>query len=150
MVVITLKGDIVLNETLVLHNVLYVPGFSFNLLSISHLTNHSSFDVTFLSTHCVLHDRLTKTVIGAAEQDGGLCHLKFHVVSCLNSVSDRNNSSFSLWHSRLGHASLKCLSHIKDINVKGQNVFLVIYDIWLNIKDYLLITMFLVLMLFSI
>lgn len=87
----TYIGIVVLHDKLTLYNVLFVPGFSFNLLSISHLTRHSACIVTFLSTHCVLQDQLSMNVIGTAEQEGGLYHLNFKLdTHCVNNVVQRS------------------------------------------------------------
>ena len=51
---VTHIGSISLLATLVLHNVLYVPSFSFNLLSISQLTQSSSCCLIFLANLCFI------------------------------------------------------------------------------------------------
>ena len=47
-------GSISLSATLVLHNVLCVPSFSFNLLSVSQLTQFSSYCLIFLVNLCFI------------------------------------------------------------------------------------------------
>lgn len=50
---ITHKGTVQLTPTLTLHNVLYVPNFKFNLISISKLTSESHCCAFFLPNVCV-------------------------------------------------------------------------------------------------
>ena len=49
-------GSISLSATLVLHNVLCVPSFSFNLLSVSQLTQSFSCCLIFLANLCFIQD----------------------------------------------------------------------------------------------
>lgn len=123
---LTLTGNVILNEFLTLHNVLYVLEFNFNLLTISHLTNNSNCTVSFLSSHCVLQDNTTKKVIDIVEQYGGLYCIKSIPVSFANTV---HSFDHVLWHSRLGHISGKRLlqiphlSHIsKHLNKELNNI----------------------------
>ena len=43
----TLVGDVKLSDNIMLYNVLFIPDFTYNLLSISHLAKHSSCRVIF-------------------------------------------------------------------------------------------------------
>ena len=51
---VTHIGSICISENLVLTNVLYVPSFSFNLLSVSQLTKKMHCCLIFLSTFCFI------------------------------------------------------------------------------------------------
>ncbi|KAK6131665.1 hypothetical protein DH2020_034572 [Rehmannia glutinosa] len=51
---VTSKGTIQLTPTIQLADVLYIPSFHFNLISISKLTKHSSSCVTILNNVCYL------------------------------------------------------------------------------------------------
>ena len=53
---ITCIGTIVLSPTFTLHDVLFIPQFKFNLVSVSALNQNYSYYVTFLSTSCVIQD----------------------------------------------------------------------------------------------
>ncbi|KAG8391436.1 hypothetical protein BUALT_Bualt01G0187600 [Buddleja alternifolia] len=50
---VTHTGNIILNPYITLHNVLYVPGFKHNLLSISKLCNDSNISLLFTSNHAL-------------------------------------------------------------------------------------------------
>jgi len=51
---ITHSGSMVLGDILELHNVLYIPTFQYNLLSVSKLVNQFSANVIFTPHSCVL------------------------------------------------------------------------------------------------
>lgn len=53
---VTHIGTVKLTSTLTLENVLYIPSFSFNLVSISKLTQSSSSSCIFLSHYCFIQD----------------------------------------------------------------------------------------------
>ncbi|KAJ0009985.1 hypothetical protein Pint_33329 [Pistacia integerrima] len=56
-VLVTHIGSIRLSDTLVLTNVLCVPSFSFNLLSVSQLTMKQHCTLTFSSIFCHIQGR---------------------------------------------------------------------------------------------
>ena len=51
---ITHSGSMFLRHKIELHNVLYIPSFQYNLLSVSKLVKQLSTNVIFTSTSCVL------------------------------------------------------------------------------------------------
>ncbi|KAL0431329.1 UNVERIFIED_CONTAM: hypothetical protein Sradi_0758900 [Sesamum radiatum] len=61
-----------LDNNLTLKNVLLVPSFKFNLLSVPKLCSTSSIDVHFHSSHCSLEDRGTKRIIVVGKLLGNL------------------------------------------------------------------------------
>ena len=65
-------GSVTLTNGLVLHNVLYVPKLTCNLLSISKLISDPNCNVVFGSGGCVFQEQELKKVIGNARLDKGL------------------------------------------------------------------------------
>lgn len=62
--------DIHATSELSLSSVLYVPNFTLNLLSISHLTQHLNCFVTFFPSHCLFQDlEMKKTIDLRHEND---------------------------------------------------------------------------------
>ena len=99
--------------SLTLHNVLYVPGFPTNLLSISTITGTLNCVAIFYPFYCVFKDLRTGQRIGLGCENG---HGIYEVVSNTPSsgLLALFSSSFAtsiLWHRRLGHP---CLSKIKQ------------------------------------
>ncbi|XP_030950060.1 uncharacterized protein LOC115973965 [Quercus lobata] len=123
---VTHIGSICLSENLVLTNVLCVPSFSFNLLSVSQLTKKMHCCLIFLSTFCFIQDLNCWRTIGVGEVHDGLYLLQhspsdicaiptqsqaipsFHSVfnSVFHSIFSPNKSHvvnnvkvpFSVWH----------------------------------------------------
>ena len=69
---ITHIGIVQLSATLFLDNVLCVPSFSFNLLSISKLTQKMPYCLVFLSQFCFIQDLSSWKTIGLGEVHHGL------------------------------------------------------------------------------
>lgn len=59
-------GSVRLKHNLVLHNVLHVPDFRFNLISINKLTSHLNCQISFSSSHCFIqvHSMSTPMLLG--------------------------------------------------------------------------------------
>lgn len=121
-------GSVMLHPEITLHNVLYIPSFSVNLLSVSALLTSSNTTIIFQSSTFFMQDLSKLKMIGKGELLQGLyvytphpssptvsdsLHKKCTTHSTCNSVSTSNNvSTHHLWHSRLGHLSNKCLQFI--------------------------------------
>ena len=117
-------GTVQVSPTLLLENMLCIPTFSFNLISISKLTQSSSCCCIFLSQFCLIQDLQHWKMIGLGKKQGGLYTLqrsqstaslpesvstvlaKLSKISsfCFNSCTS-NIDNTSLWHCRLGHPS---------------------------------------------
>ena len=65
-------GTVQLSAFITLHDVLYVPAFTFNLISISKLVSSTNYKLIFSSNICILQDINTKVRIGTAEVSCGL------------------------------------------------------------------------------
>ena len=117
---VTHIGTIKLSSTLTLENVLCIPSFSFNLVSISKLTQSPSCCCIFPSHYYFIQDLQPQRMIGLGRKQGGLYTLdlasivlpksvsdmlsKLSSFSFVNSVNSCNSTSIidstSLWHSR--------------------------------------------------
>ena len=120
---VTHIGTIQLSSHITLSNVLCVPLFTFNLLSVSALTKSQSICLVFLSQFCFLQDLTCCSMIGMGKMHDGLyllqdSSLSLATASFSDFLSKQNFKSFSavcssflstnvfsLWHSRLGHPS---------------------------------------------
>lgn len=65
-------GTIRLNEHILLHNVLFIPEFRLNLLSISSLTDDLGSSVTFDPSSCTIQDPIRGLKIGQGRRMGNL------------------------------------------------------------------------------
>lgn len=119
---ISKKVQVHLTLTLTLNDVLCVPSFKHNLLSVQRLLRENKFDVQFFPTYCVLSDKHTKRIHATGFSKNGLhyvnsaCPLNIAYLSgdC-NAACAGNDSDLVLWHHRLGHASMSSLKHISCI-----------------------------------
>ncbi|KAJ0445166.1 putative RNA-directed DNA polymerase [Helianthus annuus] len=105
-------GSIALAENVVLRDVLFVPTYSVNLLSVYKLSKDNQITVVFNENTCSLQDSKSGRVLVTGKQDNGLYFLKKDgnsVNFCFNSLNNSN-----LWHSRLGHPANQVLSILKD------------------------------------
>ena len=114
---VTHIGTIVLSSSLTLTNVLCVPSFSFNLLSVSTFTLSQPYCLVFLSPYCFIQDLLSWKTIGVGKAVDGLyllqCDSLQHIPPFSATTSASSSSSY-LWHARLGHPSnlkLRVLGH---------------------------------------
>ena len=92
-----------------LTSVLSLPQFSFNLISMSKLTCTLNCSISFFPDYCLIHDLLTKRIIGRGRESGGLYTLDIEVpkfVACSIVLT-----SFEL-HCRLDHLSLSLLKKL--------------------------------------
>ena len=116
-------GTVTLSNSLVLHDVLYIPDFHVNLISIPALLKQSPILAKFTASSCCLQDSNSLKEIGKSELDVGLYVLR--QVSSPPSIVDFNKvyatQSVSLytWHARLGHLSDKIVSN----NHMSKNLF---------------------------
>lgn len=66
------SGTIYFSPDFIVHNVLLLPEFSLNLLSVSKLCESSDYNVNFLKSQCVIQDKITMKMTGFAKQKDGL------------------------------------------------------------------------------
>ena len=118
---IVVKGSLPLNSIYYLHDVLYVPTFKVDLISVSHLTRGLSCSMTFFPYLCIFQDLATRRTIGLGKQ-----HDRLYFLVALATEKSLTNHSLSinqptcnlavfstdLWHSLLGHLSPSRLSFI--------------------------------------
>lgn len=125
--IITHTGQANLNQNLILTDVLYVPSFKYNLLSIAHLTQTCHLKCVFFPTYCLLQDLKSKRTLAVGRAMGKLYILDS---TCFNTSSfsllvfpaDHRhiettsfsfcNNTFDIWHKRFGHASPHLLQHL--------------------------------------
>lgn len=69
---VTHVGTIHLSKGLILENVLFVPSFKFNLVSVSRLNANKRNFLAFSDKYCLIQDLLTWTMIGHAKVTNGL------------------------------------------------------------------------------
>ena len=111
---ITHMGTITLQDSLVLVNVLYVPMFTYNLLSISKLLADNGCTATFSPVTCSLQAPTWTKALEIGKVTNGLY---IHNMCTETSTQNADNSSHvvastQLWHNRLGHVPFPVLQKL--------------------------------------
>ena len=75
-------GYVKLSNYLILHNVLFVPMFAFNFLSISALILDYNCCINFLSNSCVIQDLTQGLMIGKGRRHNNLYFPELRIVVC--------------------------------------------------------------------
>nr|GEV17135.1 hypothetical protein [Tanacetum cinerariifolium] len=102
------KGDYILLGGTKVNEVLYVPDFKCNLLSVSHHSRDLQCCISFFRDFCVMQGLQRNNLIGAGRCEGGLYRM--------NMVQGRRVMAtiVKTWHKRLEHASKEKLETNKD------------------------------------
>jgi len=111
-------GTVYLSKDIIIHNVLYIPEFTLNIISVQCLISALNCQLVFSHHICQIQEKNTFKMIGQAEIKDGLYRLivfdcdnlvfSIHRNVCFEHVKDVN-----IWHCRLGHPSdkiLECIS----------------------------------------
>lgn len=98
------------NTTIHLKNILHVPSFTKNLLSLSQLLLDNSLLIEFSSNSCLIKDRITSTPLLQARVSNGLYW--FTLPSNQPQAFFGESTSADLWHARLGHPSTSTTLHV--------------------------------------
>ncbi|KAF7843884.1 Integrase, catalytic core [Senna tora] len=105
-----------------LEEVFFAPSFHYNLISVNRLVKSNNVDIHFNSDSCLIQDRRTKTSLAEGRVNGNIYWLRTHKAEKPCSTDNRtdviNNCTQPVvcWHSRLGHAPMNVITHIKGIN----------------------------------
>lgn len=124
---ITHTGNTTLPNGLLLSNVLCVPFFKHNMLSVQKFIKNNLCEVQFCPTHCVIIDSHNNTIKAVGEAKQGLYYLVHtsdpvswldkhttRAVNCFNSAKSVT-PTVNIWHNRLGHAPLAKLQLIPAV-----------------------------------
>ncbi|KAK2416966.1 putative mitochondrial protein [Trifolium repens] len=107
------SGSIHFSSHFILQNVLCVPNFSVNLISISKLLESSKYLVSFHASYCSIQDQMCKRMIGFAKVIDGLYYLQLSDktvhVSTVEGSRYHTIPAQAIWHFWLGHLGLNKL-----------------------------------------
>ncbi|KAK9741235.1 hypothetical protein RND81_03G091300 [Saponaria officinalis] len=140
--VVKLAGDIAIHPKITLTNVLYLPDFRHNLLSVQRLLHASSLFMIFNPKNCILQDPATDQAVAKGYKEHGLskffCPVMKLLVPSLAKLMCSDNKqtvvgttilhackqqSLDLLHARLEHSSLAKMQHIENVNYGGINKY---------------------------
>ena len=127
-------GRVTISKDISLTNVLYLPSFNFNLLSVHALYASTNLCFSFSSISCSLQDPNTREVLVVGKVVGTLYILDQIVAPVVRPTSialnvhsttpictkhshmNKDAKFVSLWHKRLSHASAEPLKHISFLS----------------------------------
>ncbi|XP_074321433.1 uncharacterized protein LOC141657940 [Silene latifolia] len=136
-------GQVYFTGSIMLQNVLYIPDFRQNLLSVGKLVSSTGLLVCFLSSKCLFQVPSNKSIVAVAQRTGDLYKININskvvipvshssvphsnvstvFLSSENTSAD-NKCNLSLIHARFGHSSLEKLQHVPCIKLNGiKNIF---------------------------
>ena len=116
---VTHIGTVRILEKLTLYNVLCVPSFSFNLISVNLLAKSISSCLIFFGTLCFIQDLAYWSTLGLGKECNGLYLLErgnstSHSIFASISTAIPLVHSTHVWNSRLGHLSNAKLVSIRN------------------------------------
>ncbi|XP_015162894.1 uncharacterized protein [Solanum tuberosum] len=112
----------------VLTNVLYIPDFRFNLMSVSRITKELNCSVQFFPNFCIFQDLSNGKVLEIGEEKDGLYLLKrkgqtenndqhFRGLRQIKGlIATRNKVDVLLWHRRMGHTSAGAMQQVFSLS----------------------------------
>ncbi|XP_019230495.1 PREDICTED: uncharacterized protein LOC109211411 [Nicotiana attenuata] len=115
--IITHKGNTPILQGYELKDVLYVPDFKFNLLSVSKLTKELLCCALFFPDFCVFQGLYNGKVMGIGRENCGLYILKWRDKPIAALVT-KDTDECSLSHMRLRHLSIMSMKHISALKNK--------------------------------
>src|ERR1051325_3805765 len=121
------QGEVQINPSITLKNVLHVPKLSTNLISIQKLTKDLSCNVVFHNNSCILQDKNSGKTIGHAREWNGLYYMEdpnlpTNSRSLISESTMTNIEKVQLYHCRLGHPSFRVVKVLFPFLFKNLNV----------------------------
>uniref|UniRef100_A0A803LBA1 Integrase catalytic domain-containing protein n=1 Tax=Chenopodium quinoa TaxID=63459 RepID=A0A803LBA1_CHEQI len=119
-------GSVKLTDNIVLKNVLLLPDFKHNLMSVRKLIEDGICIVNFDKNGCLIQDPTSKRVIAEGRSEEGIYRLNFgqnekksrsNGKCSVNNVSRKEN--LSILHARLGHVYLSKMKHLSFCGCKN-------------------------------
>ncbi|XP_019253648.1 PREDICTED: uncharacterized protein LOC109232363 [Nicotiana attenuata] len=101
-----------------IRNVLHVPDFKFNLISVSMLTRDLCCSACFYPRFCVFQGLYNGREPGIGREDEGLYIIRSEEDEIVAGSVKKEVISAELWHQRMGHASIGSLQCFPDLKNK--------------------------------
>ena len=110
-------GTVILTHKITLHNVLYIPTFTLNIISIQRLINSLKCRLVFTDNVCQIQVKCTSKMIGQADIVNGLYHLhtdekESQIYFLREQESFEVVKGLNIWHCRMGHPSKRVLEKL--------------------------------------
>ncbi|GJU85880.1 ribonuclease H-like domain-containing protein [Tanacetum coccineum] len=115
-------GHLKLSDKIVIFDVLVVPKYCMNLLSMNKLIRDSRMFVGFIETKCFIQDLHQNKIVRTGSENGGLYMFDYGSPLSSNSQTIGKSSAIcfvskSMWHTRLDHPSNQAVDMLQqDLN----------------------------------
>ncbi|CAM8959948.1 unnamed protein product [Rhodiola kirilowii] len=111
------KGDCHLQNGITLFNVLLVPEFQVNLISVYRLVADSNCKVLFTDSNCVIQDPQDRIILETGRPSGALYSTKQLKLQCKTAnanslIIQPQIQEVEIWHNRLGHAPMDIVTQL--------------------------------------
>ncbi|KAJ0743004.1 hypothetical protein HanPI659440_Chr10g0370651 [Helianthus annuus] len=125
------RGEFTLPNGMKIKDVLHVPEFKCNLLSVNKLTRDLKCAITFFPDFFIMQDLSIRTLIGVGDCENGL-----YKMGMTGEQRRAMATTVDTWHNRLGHASNSKLTHVDFLkNAHLNQMFFVILVLRLSLQD---------------
>ncbi|KAK2398067.1 hypothetical protein QL285_059572 [Trifolium repens] len=95
------SGIVKFSNSFILTDVLCVPNFSVNLVSVLQMCKSSNYILLFDGNQCSIQDQITKRMIGSADASNGLYYLKLEDKTAHAHATDGTNTTTTIPHQAL-------------------------------------------------
>lgn len=107
-----------LSKDIVLVDVLYIPGFTHNLLSVAQLIHDLGIKCIFYQNHCVFQKEHSDKLLEVGKLKGNLYIINSTTENYYVNFSNPKRMTMLEWHVFLGHPSLTTMKHMKILDQK--------------------------------
>lgn len=119
---VSLIGGVHLTDSLILHDVLFIPGFSYNLISVARLCDNAHIQVLFHKSGCILQDLMSNRTLGVGRLKKNLYLLRAGDIKYFPDVYVSKEHDYvmavvtsKVWQARMGHPSNATIKHLNFV-----------------------------------
>lgn len=111
-------GKMKLTKDIFLVDVLFVPGFTHNLLSVAQLIQELDVKCTFYPTHCIFQKQETDQLMGVGKMKNNLYIIESITEKFCCNLLNPNSMTVQEWHAYLRHPSISTMKHMDIVGRK--------------------------------
>lgn len=113
---VMVAGKVRLTKEIILTDVLYVPGFTNNLMSAAQLIQGSGIRCIFYPTHCIFQNTHDNRTIAAGRMERNLYIFETTVENHFLHLFRTEDMTLERWHQFLGHPSISTMRHMNQLS----------------------------------
>lgn len=105
-------GSVRVNKDIYLDDVMLVPDFTHNLLSVAQLVKDSQAKCVFLPQRCIMQNQSIEAVLGIGKMVNNLYVIETAMENHYCHLFDPRDMDIHKWHVFLGHPSISAMRHM--------------------------------------